>query len=63
MDGRKRPRMDPPLVRGTRTVAVILSADDYRTLYDLTLLSGTSMAETMRRLIRSAAARMVEDHA
>lgn len=54
-DGRKRPRMAPPLVKGERTVAVILSAADYRTLYDLTLQAGTSMAETLRGLIRAAA--------
>jgi PHD/YefM family antitoxin component YafN of YafNO toxin-antitoxin module len=47
--------MAPPLVKGERTVAVILSAADYRALYELTLQAGTSMAETLRGLIRAAA--------
>lgn len=54
-DGRKRPKMAPPPVRGERPIQVILSPADYRALYELTLRAGTSMAETVRQLIRAAA--------
>jgi hypothetical protein len=54
-DGRKRPKMAPPPARGERPIQVILSPDDYRALFDLTLRAGTSMAETVRQLIRAAA--------
>lgn len=55
LDKRRRPRMSPPSDRGDRAVTVVLSPADYRLLYELTLASGTSMAETLRAAIRRAA--------
>lgn len=54
-DGRARPRMAPPQLRGERAATVVLAPADYRALYELTLTEGTSMAETLRRIIRQAA--------
>lgn len=53
-DKRQRPRMEPPRAAGSHTVAVILSVADYRLLFDLALTKNTSLAETVRQLIRNA---------
>lgn len=53
-DKRQRPRMEPPRARGSHTVAVVLSIADYRTLFELAITKNTSLAETVRLLIRNA---------
>jgi len=53
-DRRKRCHAAPPGDRCSRSVSVYLSEDDYRKLYELTMERGTSMAETMRQIIREA---------
>lgn len=53
-DKRQRPRMETPRNKGTHTVAVVLKVSDYRLLFDLALTKNTSLAETIRQLIRSA---------
>ena len=53
-DKRKRPRMRPPFDRGYQAVVVVLGPADYRLLHEAVLRSGTSMAETLRGLIRRA---------
>jgi hypothetical protein len=53
-DRRKRCKADPPKGRASRFVSVYLSPDDYRRLYELTIERGTSMAETLRQIIREA---------
>lgn len=46
--------METPRNKGTHTVAVVLKVSDYRLLFDLALTKNTSLAETIRQLIRSA---------
>lgn len=53
-DKRQRPRMEPPRASGSHTVAVVLNVADYRLLFDLALTKNTSLAETVRQLIRNA---------
>ena len=54
-DGRNHCRADPPSeFRGKRPVAVHLNADDYRALYEQTMIRGVSMQETLRLIIREA---------
>lgn len=53
-DKRQRPRMEPPRSAGSHTVAVVLNVADYRLLFDLALTKNTSLAETIRQLIRNA---------
>lgn len=50
-----QPRMSPPQKVGKRAMVACLDPADYRALYELTLAGGTSMADTLRRLIRDAA--------
>lgn len=54
-DKRQRPRMETPRTNGTHTVAVVLKVSDYRLLFELALTKNTSLAETIRQLIRNAA--------
>ncbi|MBL9049069.1 MAG: hypothetical protein JNK19_03030 [Tabrizicola sp.] len=56
-DGRVRPQMGPPGPK-SKTVVAQLTEADYRLLYELTLTSGVSMAETLRQLIREAAKKL-----
>lgn len=48
-------RAEPPFKRGSKPVTVHLGPDDYRALYELTMQRGTSLAETLRQIIRETA--------
>ena len=53
-DGRNHCRADPPKpFIGKRTISAQVDHDDYRQLYELTMISGVSMQETIRRMIRA----------
>lgn len=54
-DGRKHCRAEPPFKRGTKPVTVLLGPEDYRALYEITMQRGTSLAETLRQIIRETA--------
>jgi len=54
-DNRKRLRATPPSqVKGSPIVRAVLSKDEYRKLYDMAAVKGTSIAETLRNLIDMA---------
>lgn len=54
-DGRKRPKLSPPVGRCGRQVTAYLSPDDYRLFYDVVMSRNVSAAETLRQIIREAA--------
>ena len=58
-DKRKRCRAAVPTGRVSRAVTAYLAPDDYRALYEITMERGTSMAETIRQIIREAETRAV----
>lgn len=53
-DRRRQCRASPPRGQVSRAVTVYLDPSDYRRLYEITMQRGTSMAETLRQIIRGA---------